>query len=184
MTNQPSQSAKTRATQLFLSASTFVRYVAFKSSPTVCLVDDIVNETFIYFTENADRWDLDHDVHALLQTITRNMARRQWRTFQQGMPEKLRELGQILITEIEQSEDISEKLSMEEELMALDLCLGKLSPTGREFVELHYYEGLSTADYAKQKGLNCESLRKALSRIRVFLRKCIQATLGTQNDLT
>lgn len=64
-------------------------------------------------------------------------------------------------------------------LDALRQCLGELASRELELLDLKYLKRRSLAEYARKHGQSPNSAQKALSRVRLALRKCIESKLAT-----
>ncbi|MCW1925022.1 sigma-70 family RNA polymerase sigma factor [Luteolibacter arcticus] len=66
---------------------------------------------------------------------------------------------------------------------ALKTCLKQLSPREQELIHLKYVEGRSLVAHAEATGTSAHALHKAISRIRLALRHCVQKnTVLTLHD--
>ena len=69
-----------------------------------------------------------------------------------------------------------------QKVQALQKCKKILSPRNHEYLRLRYEEGLKPARIAEKFGMKPESIHHALSKIRAFLRVCVDATLQKETD--
>ncbi len=166
----------TRAAQLFLAHHDFVKGLALRHAPWPGLMDDIVQQVFLEFLGNQEKWDLESDVRPLLATITRNIALRLWRERTRQQPDVVQKLAEH-IRQLADQRDTPPRF--EEETGALRSCLDKLPEKSRELVQLYYYDDVGTPDIAERVAMNADTVRRAMSRLRTKLRECIQTTLGT-----
>ncbi len=65
----------------------------------------------------------------------------------------------------------------EDRLTALRQCLAKLPESDRALLAVRYLDDSPLADYAKQHGRSAAAVYKAISRIRLALRHCIEGLL-------
>lgn len=63
-------------------------------------------------------------------------------------------------------------------LEALDACVEKLDPAGRQIVEAVYGEGMQVSELAKRQGLAVQTVYNKLNLIRRALAECVQRRLG------
>lgn len=63
-------------------------------------------------------------------------------------------------------------------LIALRVCLANLSPEQLELLNLKYVKGVSLTQYANLNQQSPNSVQKAISRIRLALRRCIESKLS------
>ena len=66
-----------------------------------------------------------------------------------------------------------------EEQEALRRCLGKLPERSRDLIRLRYEESLKLREMAERVAATLDAVHKALSRIRISLRACVEQELGT-----
>ncbi len=79
-----------------------------------------------------------------------------------------------------ESED-REPAALEARRRALQICLGRLSPENRGFLDARYASARGEMDQvAVETGRSRASLRVTLSRLRSFLRRCIDQTLAEE----
>jgi RNA polymerase sigma-70 factor (ECF subfamily) len=65
---------------------------------------------------------------------------------------------------------------------ALPGCIEKLASADRDLVADHYFHGLSWERIAATIGRSASSVRHSICRIRRELKRCIDATVGTEED--
>lgn len=75
------------------------------------------------------------------------------------------------------AEDIASTSS--DRLDALRQCMGELASRELELLDLKYLKRQSLAGYARRHGQSPNSAQKALSRVRLALRKCIESKLAS-----
>lgn len=177
--------AKQRATEIFLTHYGFVMRVAFRYAPMPDLVDDVIQETFHRFVNNADRYDFQADVRPLLKTIAKNIACDYWEQRQRERTkisrlilEHVRQFGlQQASTKAEQVWDIRR------EQPALERCLAQLPERARSAVHAYYYQRQTIDDIAAELGSSSDGIKQLLFRIRKKLRTCVNKQLAmTGND--
>lgn len=95
----------------------------------------------------------------------------------------------VLIFNDELSEVLADKSEgrhpdfLEDQRLALEHCLSKLSKDNRHLLEVRYSERRGGLDQlAKDTGRTNESLRVSLFRLRVVLRRCIRSFLSAEGD--
>jgi RNA polymerase sigma-70 factor (ECF subfamily) len=66
-----------------------------------------------------------------------------------------------------------EDARMEDQLAALQLCLGELRPKDRDLLRMRYAQTISVEDYACQNERNAGTIRAVLRRLRGILQKCV-----------
>lgn len=139
------------------------------------LAEDIVQQVFLEFATKSRCWDLDGDVKPLLAKMTRLVAMRCWRERTHQLPEVVRQLAEHVraLAEERQAEP-----RYDEELTALRECLRKLPAKTRAFLDLHYFDELSTVEIASRMRMKSDTVCRALSRARAKLRDCIKRVLN------
>jgi RNA polymerase sigma factor (sigma-70 family) len=75
---------------------------------------------------------------------------------------------------------IDERRPLATMLSHLHSCMEKLTPNNRRILGLRYVQGKKTAEVARLLGRNVETLYKAIIRIHVSLRECIEARLAEE----
>lgn len=65
---------------------------------------------------------------------------------------------------------------------ALQECLKQLSPREQELVHVKYVQQRSLVEHAEATGTSAQALHKAISRIRLALRHCLEKRRGIDND--
>lgn len=177
--NISDDSAKDRATQLFLEHYQFVATIAFRSAPCRDLIDDIVHDVYIEFVKNAAKWDYTRDVKPLLYRITGNIGLKYWRDRLRNMPESMARLAETLLGEVQKLDAEIGSDRLDDRLVALDLCCQKLSEENRQLLEMFYFDGIPYSQLVTKFGKQNETaLRKRMSRLRDMLRVCIERTLN------
>jgi len=148
----------------------FVRALAFRLAPEPSVAEDIAQQVFVEFLQKAPQWDLSKDVRPLLATMTHHIAKRCWREHGRLASPKMRELAEH-IQRI--AGEQPENLYNDDEREALRRCLEKLPEKSRELLRGHYTVGLSSAELAQSLETSADSVRQALCRIRMGLRRCM-----------
>ncbi len=69
--------------------------------------------------------------------------------------------------------------SSENQLEALETCMGKLAPAQRQLVDRRYAQGEGVAEIARLLGREENVVSANLYRIRRALMRCMEATMGT-----
>lgn len=64
---------------------------------------------------------------------------------------------------------------------ALRKCLEKLTDNNRRLIELRYFDGLNSGRIAELLGRNVESVYKAITRIHVTLRTCLEQNVDANH---
>ncbi|MDD3588566.1 MAG: sigma-70 family RNA polymerase sigma factor [Thermoguttaceae bacterium] len=160
------------ASQVFLEHHLYVQRIALLFAPIDSLNGDIVNEVFLRFVENASKWDYNRDLRPLLKKMTKHVALGFWRDHVKSLPESLKRIA----TQLQQrSSTMAEEPTTvsDEEVLALQLCMKRLSVEQRDLLQEFYYSGKTTVQIAQETGQNVNTLYSILSRARNALRECI-----------
>lgn len=171
------ESPRETATRLFLKYQGIIRSIAFDFAPSYDLLDDIVNDTFVNFVGNADRWDYDQEILPLLRQITYSVAMMHWRVYTKNLPSVFGAIFSYLRTENEGAGPVDNSRDLEQELLSLELCKKKLLPKYRMLLDAHYVEGIKLTDLAQSQNIKIGTLRKMMCRVRDSLRSCIEKML-------
>lgn len=164
-----------QAAKLYIDHLELVKGTALRFAPRSELVEDIVQDVFVEFVSNAEKWDLDRDVHALLFAITKNKAQIRWRETTRAMPEKLRLLSEH-VRRLAESD--FEEPYHRTKIEALQRCLERLPEKSRQVVELFYFKELSARQLSEILQVKQNTVHRALARLRDGLRTCIEQLLA------
>lgn len=136
------------------------------------LADDIVQETFLTACRKAEEYQPGSNFRAWIFTIARFKMLKALRK-QSGQPLALDpEAVELLVDDFKPAADLSERAE------ALTSCVGKLSRSSREAIMLRYGEDLKPMAIAARMGWSVNALNVALSRSRIFLRRCVAARMN------
>lgn len=181
----PNETRREKAMRLFLEEHQFVEALAYHLAPTQTCHGDIINDVFMTFVQNNEKWDIDSDIKPLLAGITRKIAKRYWQKHLQSLPEKIQEIYRCAFEDnLNQSSDDSDTnpASLDDQLTALDLCMKKLTDKCSTLIRSYYLDKLSYKEIASQTGQKVSTLQKTMFRLRQALRVCIENILKTGVD--
>ncbi|MDO5553709.1 MAG: sigma-70 family RNA polymerase sigma factor [Planctomycetia bacterium] len=164
-----------QARKIFLEQIDAIRVAAFKAAPNHSLIGDIVNDVFVRFVENAEKWDYSGNCGPLLRQITANIALEYWREHLRHQPESLQNVAEY--TRNLQEENINDRPTRAMKLKALELCMENLSAEHRELLEAHYIKGVPIKELAELFHKNVNALYSFFTRIRNVLEKCVESKL-------
>lgn len=134
------------------------------------LPDEILQQVFVMFVSNAEKYDFNGNVKGFLSLITENIAKEVWRKESRHFPAKLQDIAELVCRHDESDEeenDYSETLDM------LHQCLEKAPAKTADLVRKHYLEEVPVAEIAKQTGLKPDAIYQAIYRLREKLKQCI-----------
>lgn len=174
--DSPLSPEQAHASQVFLEYHLYVQRVALLFAPADSLNGDIVNEVFLRFVENASKWDYTRDLRPLLKKMTKHVALAFWRDHVKSLPESLK---RVAIRLQERSSTVADELTTasDDELIALELCMKRLTVEQRDLLQAFYYSSKTTVQISQETGQNVNTLYSILSRARNALRECILAVL-------
>lgn len=153
----------------------FVKALALKLAPLPGFAGDIAQQVFLEFIQKRDKWDLSQDLKPLLATMTRNVAQRYWR-------ERCKAMAPEMVALVEEIKSLTEQEEVpwysDEEKGALRNCLEKLPEKSRNILKMHYDLGTSSVDMANEMQVRADAVRRALFRLRLQLKKCVEGALA------
>ena len=141
--------------------------------------EDVFQDVSVAICENADSYELGTNFKAWSREIARRRIAASFRRDKRS---------QQLIALLESRgleagfARAEEEASAQERVAALRDCLQGLGPFVRRLFELRYSEQLRLQEIAARVGRQPESIRKAIYRGRIALRKCIE--LGSPVEAT
>jgi RNA polymerase sigma-70 factor (ECF subfamily) len=142
-------------------------------------VDDVAQEAFIIAYDRLDEFDETRDFGAWVRGIARNLVINERRKDARRKRILSDNLTDILVMSSSAPEFEKEELGDRgtAKLAALRECMKALPEKSRRLVKSRYEEDASAPDIAENLGMNAPAVRKALERIRVSLRKCMEEKL-------
>lgn len=177
----PSRETQLPATRLAHVQESFVRHIlplrgfVYGLVPRRHLVDDIVQETFMTACQKADTFEPGTNFRAWIFTIARFkvLAALKRETVRPGVVDPD-------VVELLADEPVDDG-ALRERVAALDGCVAKLARAARQAVVLRYSENLGPSEIAAQMGWSVNALNVALSRARLFLRRCVEEARRKEN---
>lgn len=138
-------------------------------------VDDVAQEAFIIAYNRLDEFDRDRDFGPWLRGIARNLvinerrknARRK-RILSDNLTDVL--LSSSSATDAEEEEMGDTALAR---VNALRDCIGTLPEKSLSLLKSRYENDLSAQEIAEEFGMKPPAVRKALERVRIALKKCM-----------
>ncbi|MDD3588477.1 MAG: sigma-70 family RNA polymerase sigma factor [Thermoguttaceae bacterium] len=162
------------ASAVFMRHIGFVRTVAEKNAPSKLLVEDVVHDTLIHFLKNASSWRYSEaEILGLLKSITLNMANRHWREYIKYLPQNMRRISEHLLLEGTRRDE-SDDENRQSRILALRVCIQKLSPENRSLVEMLYYDEMGYREACRMTGRSRQAIYMQMSRIRSALSDCVR----------
>lgn len=162
------------ATQEFQRWYGLVLSVARRYAPSPEWVQDVVQQVFIDFVTATLKGNRDpsRDLAPYLHQITRNRALKFWREERHRQPEIQQRIGERLARLQRQRNESDEEANRQ--LEQLRRCTGELPEKSRRLIERHYFQGSSLEEIARDESIPSGTLRKAMYRIRIQLRDCME----------
>lgn len=138
------------------------------------LCEDIVQETMIFAWERRMEFRSGTSLKAWLfkaayfKTLAqrRDAMRDKTVTFSESMLQTLAEAAQDQVA------------TTDERMLAMDRCLGGIEESALALLRHKYLERRSLSELARVRKIDENRLQKAVSRIRIALRHCIEKNLG------
>lgn len=172
--------------RLFESRYDLVLKAARRYAPDTSLTYDIAQQTFLVFVDGVREkgWTSDGNLDALLYSIARRVAQTLWKQEQKNRSSALEVVaGHFLKIQRETPESAERETGdATEKLIALKVCMDKLTARSRSFLELYYRSEITLEEIGKQNRINPGTIRQLFSRLRATLRDCIEKTLKQEND--
>jgi RNA polymerase sigma-70 factor, ECF subfamily len=145
-------------------------YLALRA-PMPALVDDVVQDVFLYVYEHMDSLPIEPSLQpclrrlALQRVVERLEASKEQRMWQKHYGAHFR---YELAKEGMEREDRNDASRLGE-------CIAALPANVRQIMGLRYQEGISCESIAEQMGRSEESIRRLLVRVRHQLKHCIES---------
>lgn len=173
----PPDRSQNTSEQLAVVQENFVRHIqqlrgfVYSLVPRRQLVDDVVQETFITACQKAATFSPDSNFRAWVFTIARYKVMAILK--REGHRQGLLDAGVVNLL----ADQPDNQGNLQERVTALHGCVAKLGGTTQRAVVLRYAENLGPAKIAEEMGWSANALNVALSRARLFLRRCVEETL-------
>ena len=143
-------------------------------------VDDIAQEAFIVAYQRLEEFDVERDFGAWVRGIARNLvinerrkdARRK-RILSENLTDVLVRTSSVPEVEEEELGDTGTA-----RLAALRQCMMELPEKSRALIQARYQEEESAPEIAEHLGMKPPAVRKALERVRLALKKCMDERLS------
>ena len=176
MTSHENDSKAPDATEqvqlLFVRHENSIRAFVQSLQPSLTDADDVMQETFLTISRKASNFEMGTNFVAWACSIARLKVLENFR--QRKRANVLSEAAIIALTE-----DAPSPESFNEREIALEGCIGKLSPKLRDLLWRRYSRRQSSEEMAEAVGMTSTAVRVALSKARVALRDCINTQLQT-----
>ena len=152
----------------FVEEDAVLRAYVYASTRSPSDADDVLQDVWKTLTVKLDQYDDSRPFRPWAMGVAR-MQVRKWRQ-EKGRNREVPS-GEVLdllaATAEEHADEIDVRLSF------LEACLGKLTITGRNIMEMKYLHGLQIADIATRMSRNVAAIEMTLVRARRALRECI-----------
>lgn len=137
--------------------------------------DDVVQETSLFLWERRAQLTMEH----LRATAFRTAWFKALSHRRDRQREKLVHFSEDILQRIATTSGAIAEDS-EQRLHALQACIAKLTESDRELLRLKYFERQQVAEHARRQNLPPGRMQRALSRLRLVLRRCIESSLSRQ----
>jgi len=143
-------------------------------------VDDVAQEAFIVAYNRLDEYDPERDFGAWLRGIARNLVINERRKNARRKRILSDNLTDVLISTSSVAEEEEREIGDNglARMKALKECIATLPEKSLQMMRSRYEDDLSAQDIADQYVMKPPAVRKALERVRVSLRKCMEDRLG------
>jgi RNA polymerase sigma-70 factor (ECF subfamily) len=140
--------------------------------------DDLLQETALVLWKEFERYDRSRQFGAWARGIA---AKKVLQRLDRGEPRSA-SLPDAVVPAILAAFDRAEGPA-DARRDALQTCLDRLSEQSRRLLMLRYEQGHTVAQLAEELGRSMEAIYKALTRIRLKLRECIDRRLRAAGEL-
>lgn len=143
-------------------------------------VDDVAQEAFIVAYNRLDEFDQERDFGPWLRGIARNLVINERRKSARRKRILSDNLTDVLLSSSSASDEEDRDLgdTALAKVTALRDCIGTLPEKSLGLLRSRYEEDLSAQDIAEEFHMKPPAVRKALERVRVALRKCMEERMG------
>jgi RNA polymerase sigma-70 factor (ECF subfamily) len=139
--------------------------------------DDVLQETALALWQAFDRYDRSQSFGAWARGIAANKLMQRWDRGERWHRALPVEAIPSLLAAFERT-DLSSDLRRD----ALERCLEKVPVKSRKLLALKYEQGFTLGQMAEHIGSTMDAVNKALSRIRLKLRECVERQLRVTGE--
>ena len=139
---------------------------------------DVLQETVAQLWEKFDRYDRTQPFEPWARAFGYTQVLK-FRKLQQRRDAKVLHLDQALIDQMAAEWDLQRQVR-ELRAKALEQCIEKLSPREAQLLEQRYWSHSSVREAAQSQDVPEHTFYRLLHRIRIRLRKCIEATIAAE----
>lgn len=162
----------------FVEEDAVLRAYVFASTRSYADADDVLQDVWRTLAVKLDQYDDNRSFRAWALGVAR-MQVRKWRQ-EKGRNREIPSsdvLDLLATTAEEHADELDVRLSFLQE------CLGRLTQSCRNIMEMKYLQGLKIADISSRMGRNVAAVEMTLVRARRALRECIDQRMQEQRDL-
>lgn len=153
------------------------RFLVRRRAAPVADIDDVAQEVFLRLLR-YNRAELVHSPQAYLYKIAANVSAEWSARSSHKMPH-----DSAWLTDLADALDPEEELDRESRFAELERAINLLPERPREFIRLHFSEGLSREDIAKRMHVTPKIVKRDLARAYSMLRVSLdQRLLGLADD--
>jgi RNA polymerase sigma-70 factor (ECF subfamily) len=141
------------------------------------LVEDVLQEAILVVMNKWEEYQEGTSLYAWFRTIVRFKALQAI----EKRSKRARPMDEKLLTVISESfqkfqdDDTSDRA--QKVRLAMETCMSKAQPTGRQVLTSFYWQKKSSEEIALETGRSPNAVRLALSRVRKFIRECMAKRL-------
>lgn len=135
------------------------------------LAEDVFQDISVLALEH--RHDLESELH--LTNWLRRTARHKALNAVRKKANRSASLSKQSLDLLESEWDRVDPLELQDQVRRLERCVDLLPESGRKLIRWRYKDGLVGKEIAARLGRRTDSVYMALSRLRVVLKKCIEA---------
>ena len=162
--------------ELYTRYSRTVRAYLLRSGFTLQTSDDLVHEIFFRVYRSLHTFDPDRGRFITwLWAVARNTVRKHWKKI------PAEENYDAHLAEAVFEDHCIDDPSVLEELDALRQCMSKLQSEYRQYVDIGYYQSLTTRGTAAATGIPESTIRLRLEEARGMLLKCMRSDGSGKN---
>ncbi|MEM6917212.1 MAG: sigma-70 family RNA polymerase sigma factor, partial [Verrucomicrobiota bacterium] len=147
-------------------------------------VDDVAQEAFIVAYNRLEEFDQERDFGAWLRGIARNLVINERRKDARRKRILSDNLTDVLLSSSSASdreeEDMGDRALAK--MNALRTCIGELPEKSLGMLRARYEDDNSAIEIAEELEMKAPAVRKALERIRLSLRKCMETRLENEGS--
>ncbi len=169
----PADSHSLSVQRLFIQHQPQLRAFVMGLAPDFATADDVMQETFLEITRQADGFALGSNFQAWSRCIAKFKVLSVLRDRQRSAKRLADDVLEALAASAPPADDGGRH---EEQVIRLRTCLQQLAPTARELVRLRYFGEHLPEAIAGLRAQSVNAINVTLSRARAALRTCMESS--------